>query len=57
MQGSGDLAEFLLEEARIAAVPGVAFGEDACIRFSYATSMETIKKGLERLAEGLAKLS
>ncbi|MGF1451168.1 MAG: pyridoxal phosphate-dependent aminotransferase [Opitutales bacterium] len=39
----------LLDEALIAAVPGVAFGEDAAIRLSYACSDETIAKCLERL--------
>lgn len=39
----------LLEEEKVAAIPGVAFGSDDCIRFSYATDMATINKGLERL--------
>ena len=41
--------ELLLEEQKVAAVPGVAFGADANIRISYATSMETIEKGLARM--------
>lgn len=41
--------ERLLEEARVAAVPGVAFGADQNIRLSYAIDMESIKKGLDRL--------
>ena len=41
----------LLEEKQVAAIPGVAFGMDNCIRFSYATDMDTIKEGIERLSE------
>ncbi|MBW1991518.1 MAG: pyridoxal phosphate-dependent aminotransferase [Deltaproteobacteria bacterium] len=50
------LAEYLLEEARVAAVPGAEFGEDACIRLSYATSRERIATGLARIREALEKL-
>lgn len=57
INGSNDMVAFLLEEARIAAVPGVEFGEDSCIRLSYATSMANIKKGIERIVEALPKLS
>lgn len=39
----------LLEEELVAAVPGVAFGADDCIRISYATSMANIEKGLDRI--------
>jgi aspartate aminotransferase len=44
------LAELLLEEAKIAPVPGEAFGAPGFLRFSFATSMENIEKGMERLA-------
>jgi aspartate aminotransferase len=54
--GSLDLSAYLLEDSHIATVPGAAFGEDACVRFSFATSMDLIAKGMDRLAEGLAKL-
>jgi aspartate aminotransferase len=40
----------LLDEAKVAAVPGSAFGAEGYLRLSYATSDETIRKGLERLA-------
>ncbi len=43
-----EFADFLLENAKIAAVPGSAFGYPGYMRFSYATSMENIKKGLDR---------
>jgi aspartate aminotransferase len=47
--GSIDFCAQLLEKEKVAAVPGVAFGADDYIRISYATSMENIKKGLDRL--------
>lgn len=50
------LAEYLLEEAKVAAVPGQEFGEDACIRLSYATSRERIATGVSRIKEALEKL-
>jgi aspartate aminotransferase len=50
------LAEYLLEQAQVAAVPGAEFGEDNCIRLSYATSRERIATGLSRIAEALGKL-
>ncbi len=51
IDGSMTLAKVALEEAKIAVVPGAAFGEDKCIRLSFATSMEQIDKGLDRLTE------
>ena len=50
------LSERLLEEAHVACVPGIAFGSDAHIRLSFATSMENIKKGLDRMEEWFNKL-
>jgi aspartate aminotransferase len=38
-----------LDEQKVALIPGVAFGADDHIRLSYATDMDTIKKGMERL--------
>jgi len=46
----------LLEEQKVAAVPGVAFGSDEHIRISYATSMENIEKGLDRLERFVRQL-
>ncbi len=51
-----DLAAYLLDEARVAVVPGDAFGKKGYLRLSFATSMEEIKKGLDRIEEGLGKL-
>ncbi|MCL4475257.1 MAG: pyridoxal phosphate-dependent aminotransferase [Nitrospirae bacterium] len=53
---SSDLALFLLEDANVALVPGDAFGDDNCIRLSYATSMENLKKGVERIRNAVGKL-
>ena len=55
---SVDFCAQLLEEEKVAAVPGIAFGADDYMRISYATSMANIEKGLDRLekfAKGLAK--
>ncbi len=46
-------AEAILEREKVALVPGRAFGEDRCVRLSYACSPETIEKGLERMARFL----
>ncbi len=56
IKGSVDLCEYLLTEARVALVPGIAFGDDSFIRFSYATGLETIKEGLDRIESALGKL-
>src|SRR5580700_9097328 len=47
--GSMDFCAQLLEQQKVAAVPGTAFGAGDYIRISYATSMETIVKGLDRI--------
>ncbi len=54
---SSKLTSFLLEEARVAVVPGIAFGNDDYIRLSFATSDENILKGLERINEAIKKIS
>jgi aspartate aminotransferase len=53
-QGSTELAEFLLEQARVAVVPGAAFGADDHIRISFACSRAELSAGLERMAAVLA---
>ena len=45
------LADILLDDARIAVVPGQAFGSSGNLRFSYATSMKVIEEGMNRLAK------
>ncbi|MBE7504587.1 MAG: pyridoxal phosphate-dependent aminotransferase [Verrucomicrobiales bacterium] len=46
----------LLEEEKVAAVPGIAFGADAYIRLSYATSLTNIQKGLDRMEQFVRRL-
>ncbi len=53
IKDSLELADYLLERARIAVVPGVAFGEDRCLRISYAPSLALIEKGMDRLEKAL----
>jgi aspartate aminotransferase len=57
IENSTRLADFFLDVARVAVVPGVEFGADPFERLSYATSMEDIKEGLNRIEEALKKLS
>jgi aspartate aminotransferase len=45
----------VLEDIHVALVPGCGFGNDECVRLSFATSMANIEKGLARLAEYLAR--
>ncbi len=56
IDGSVALADYFLSEAKVASVPGAAFGADAFIRFSFATSMTVIEKGMERIRLALAAL-
>ena len=53
---SMDFSEKLLKEAHVACIPGIAFGSDKHVRLSFATSMENIKKGLDRIENWLKKL-
>lgn len=56
ISNSADVTDFFLEEARVAGVAGSGFGDDRYIRFSYATSMKNIEKGMNQLQEALKKL-
>jgi aspartate aminotransferase len=51
-----DFCSGLLETQQVAAIPGIAFGTDDCIRLSYATSVENIRKGMDRLAAYVAAI-
>jgi len=57
LNNSMDFTEFILDEAKVAVVPGIAFGSDDHVRISYATSMDDIVKGIDRIAEAIKKLS
>lgn len=53
---SGDFCMYLLNTAHVSSVMGEAFGEPACVRFSFANSMEKIEEGWKRIKAALAKL-
>jgi aspartate aminotransferase len=50
-----ELCNRLLEEARVAVVPGEAFGTEQHIRLSYATSMKELERGLDRIHQFVTK--
>ena len=49
IENSFDLSDFILKEAKVALIPGSAFEAEGYLRLSYATSMEDIKEGLNRI--------
>lgn len=55
IENSLDFCSKLLEKGKVAAVPGEAFGIDGFIRISYATSMENIQEGLNRIESFIKK--
>jgi aspartate/methionine/tyrosine aminotransferase len=57
VNNSLELAMYLLNEAKIALVPGSAFGAEGFMRFSYATSLENLSEAVNRLKEALNKLN
>ncbi len=56
LKGSMDVAQFLLSEAQVALVPGIAFGSDEHMRISYAYSERELAEAAERIAAAVAKL-
>lgn len=52
-ESSGKIANRLLDEAKVAVIPGAPFGADSFIRLSFATSMAAIEKGMDRIEEWL----
>lgn len=57
VKDSLSLTELLLTEAKVAVVPGIAFGDDDYIRISYATSMKDIVEGMRRIREFVGKIA
>jgi len=57
IKNSMDFCLFLIEEALVATVPGEAFGNDNCIRISYATSDEKLELAMQRISEALKKIA
>jgi aspartate aminotransferase len=56
VRDSNSFAQYLLDEARVAVVPGIAFGSDDHVRISYATSMDRLHEGVRRIETALGKL-
>jgi aspartate aminotransferase len=56
LASAGDFAEYLLQESRVLAVPGEDFGSTENIRISYATSLQEIEKGCDRIEAAIKKL-
>lgn len=56
INNADDLSMYLLNKGHVSTVTGSAFGDDKCIRLSFANSMENIEKGFARIKEALAKL-
>jgi aspartate aminotransferase len=52
-----EFCDALLESQQVAVIPGVAFGADDCIRLSYATDMDSIEKGMDRLDKFVREIS
>ncbi len=48
-----EFSEFLIDNAKVAVVPGSAFGMPGYVRVSFATSMENLKKAMDRLQKAL----
>ncbi|KAK4485953.1 hypothetical protein RD792_008605 [Penstemon davidsonii] len=56
INGSESLCRYLLDKAQVALVPGDAFGDDSCIRISYAESLTTLQAAVERIKGALISL-
>lgn len=56
IENSSDMAAFLLDEVKVALVPGSAFGAEGYLRLSYATSMDKIKEGIDRIEKAVGTL-
>ena len=56
ISNADDLSMYLLNTAHVSTVTGSAFGDEQCIRLSFANSMENIEKGFKRISEALARL-
>lgn len=56
IKNADDLCMYLLNKGHVSTVTGAAFGDEQCIRISFANSMQNIEKGFERIKQALAKL-
>ncbi|KAM0971301.1 hypothetical protein ACFX13_019508 [Malus domestica] len=56
IENSESLCRYLLDKGQVALVPGDAFGDDTCIRISYAASLPTLQAAVERIKKALVEL-
>jgi aspartate aminotransferase len=56
IKDTADLTDYLLDEARVAVVPGIEFGTEGYLRLSYPIAPEVIQEGVKRIKEALARL-
>ncbi len=56
INNAADFCMYMLKKAHIALVPGSAFGDDECVRFSYATSNDLLTEAVARMKKALARL-
>ena len=56
INNSADFCNYILDEAKVAIVPGSAFEAPDNVRISYSNSMENIQKGIDRIEAAMAKL-
>jgi aspartate aminotransferase len=56
VKNSTDICAYLLEKSLVSMVPGAAFGDDDCVRLSYAVADDVLETALNRVGEELAKL-
>ncbi|CAJ2677012.1 unnamed protein product [Trifolium pratense] len=57
IEDSESLCRYLLDKGQVAVVPGSAFGDDTCIRISYAASLTTLQAAVERIKKSLISLT
>jgi aspartate aminotransferase len=56
IKNGDDFCLFMLEKAHVSLVPGGAFGDENCVRLSYAASEKDLREALRRIKEALATL-
>ena len=56
IKNGDDFCMYMLEVANVSLVPGGAFGEEACVRLSYAASEKDLVEAMKRMKESLSKL-
>ncbi|KAL9224807.1 hypothetical protein vseg_000808 [Gypsophila vaccaria] len=56
IDGSESLCRYLLDKAQVALVPGLAFGDDNCVRISYAAALSTLQDAMEKIKDAIIRL-